>query len=398
MKNGLLARATLTLVTVLALASASGKPPQSVPTIRWSPVVGSSCGFDTDQIFPAEILALATRRVQKLPANYLGDPNAVLGVRIISSMPDTHVRVSIRVDRLAEETGFETTIPEANQQYEIWPTLRFDTRGLAGIRESFPTTAVFSVSANGVPLGEQTQTIQIRSVNDVPYACRTRDGQVRDLSYLFAAFVDENHPWIDSVSAVALKNQAIRQFIGYQGSPQDVIHQVFAIWNVLQRRQVRYSSITRPSGQSEAITSQHVRFLDETIEASQGNCVDGTVLFASIIYKLDMCPVLVLIPGHMFLGFHLDRQSCGQRRNWMFLETTLIGNPGLGMLQRKWKFLNPDSSYTSSESYRQFLHALDTGNSEFQSVMNSINSRQPGYHVIEIAVARRAGISAIPRF
>jgi hypothetical protein len=381
MKIGLLARATLRLVAVVALASAFGKPQQAAPTIRWSPIVESS-SVDTNQIFPAEILALANRRVERLPARYLGDPNGVLGVRIVSSTPDTHIRISIKVDRLAEETSFETTIPEANQEYEIWPTVRFDTRVLARIREAFPTTVVFSASANGVPLGEQAQTIQVRSVNDVPVLHRTRDGQVRDLSYLFAAFVDENHPWVDGVLAEALKSQAIRQFIGYQGSPQDVVHQVFAIWNALQRRQVRYSSITRPSGQSEAIMSQHVRFLDETIRASQANCVDGSVLFASIIYKLEMCPVLVLIPGHMFLGVYLDRQSCGQRRNLMFLETTVIGNPGLNVLQRQWKFLNPDSSYTSSESYRQFLRALDAGNREFQSVVNSINSHQPGYQVV----------------
>jgi hypothetical protein len=398
MKTGFLASISLILfVPVLSLASASTEPQQALPPVaanaNWSPIVEID-----DQLFPAEILALATRRVQNLPPTYLGDPNGVLGVAVVSPTPGARIRVSIRVDRLAEESSFEGTIPEASRQYDVYPVMRFDPHALAGIREAFPAIAVFSVWLDGAALGEQTRTIQVRSVNDVPFAHRTRDGRVQDLSFLFAAFVDENHPWIDGVLSEALKNQAIRQFIGYQGSPEEVVHQVFAIWNVLQRRQVRYSNITRPSGQSEAIMSQHVRFLDEAISSSQANCVDGTVLFASILYKLDMCPVLVLLPGHMFLGIHLDHQSCGQLRNLMFLETTLLGNPGLNQLQRGWKFINPDSSYRSSESYRQFLRALDTGNKEFQSVTASINSRQPGYHAIEIAAARQAGISAIPRF
>jgi hypothetical protein len=144
--------------------------------------------------------------------------------------------------------------------------------------------------------------------------------------------------------------------------------------------------------------SQHVRFLDETIRGSEANCVDGSALFASIIYKLGMCPVLVMVPGHMFLGFHTDGQSCGQGRNMLFLETTLIGNPGLNALQREWRFLNPDASYKNSASYRQFMYAVEAGNKEFQSALSGLNGHQPGYHVIEIASARRAGISAIPRF
>jgi hypothetical protein len=396
-------KAILLFAMLLAVGMSQAQPgpradqQQAASPVRWSPIVESS-SVDTDEVFPAEMLALAMRHVQKVRPTYLGDPNSVLGVKVVTATPNAHIRVLVKADRLVAESSFETSIPEANREYEIWPSLRFDSHTLTRIQESFPTTAVFTVFVNGVSVGEQTKTIRVRSVNDVPLFRKTRDGRVEDLSPLFAAFVDENHPWIDGVLSEALKYQAIREFTGYQSPPREVLHQVFAIWNVLQRRQVRYSSITRPSGESETIRSQHVRFLDETIRASQANCVDGTVLFASIIYKLGMCPVLVIIPGHMFLGFHVDSQSCGQGRNLVFLETTLIGDPGLNRLERGWRFQNPDMSYKSSESYRQFMRAVEEGNRKFQSIVSSVNNHQAGYHVVEIIQARRVGIAAIPHF
>jgi hypothetical protein len=389
------------LLTILAFAASvkaqSTAPAPSVPpappAVKWQPAIENS-SVDTDQLFPAEILAVAARRVkEKAPARYLGDPNSALGVLLTSSAADVHVRVSVKVDGLAEQSSFETTIPEANQQYEIWPTIRFNTRTLAKIQESFPTTAVFSVSVNGVAAGEQSRMIQVRSVNDVPLEYVTKDKQVFDVSPLFTAFVNENHPYIDRILREALRVNVVQHFAGYQGSPQDVYREIFAVWNVFQRQGVKYSSITTASGESEAVFSQHVRFLDEAIENSQANCVDGTVLFASVLYKLGIYPVLVLVPGHMFLGFYTD----AQRQQISFLETTLIGSPGLNDLQREWIF-KTDDGYLSSESYKQFSYALDFANEEFQKVRPQFEANTPGYMLIDVQAARRAGISPIARF
>ncbi len=380
----------LGFLATLAFASITAKA-QS-PTVKWQPVIENT-SIDTDQVFPAEILALAMRHPQKTQPRYLGDPNSVLGISLVSSVPDVKVRVSVKVDRLAEESSFEATIPEANQPFEIWPTIRFDTRALARIRESFPTTALFTVFVNGVLLGEQSRKIQVRSVNDVPYAQLTRDKHLRDMSPLFAAFVDENHPQIDRILHEALSLNVVQRFLGYQGSPQSVTREVFAVWNVLQRQGVKYSSITTPSGQSQTVVSQHVRFLDEAVQNSQANCVDGSVLFASILYKLGIYPVLVKLPGHMFLGYYTD----GQRQQIAFLETTRIGEPGLNSYQRSWRFKTEDG-YLSSESYNQFRQALSVGNGEFQQAAAQFKAKAPGYLLIDIQSARRAGISAIGRF
>jgi hypothetical protein len=171
-----------------------------------------------------------------------------------------------------------------------------------------------------------------------------------------------------------------------------VIREVFAIWNVLQRDGVKYSSITTPSSQSSAVFSQHVRFPDESVKFGQANCADGTVLFASALYKLGINPVLVKIPGHMFLGFFTD----AQRQQLAFVETTMIGSTGLNGFQKSWRFLSADS-YLSSESYRQFVAAMERGNAEFEQARPNLQARLPNYVVIDVDLARRAGLSPIPR-
>lgn len=392
LNEGNMRRIVILILAIFVLTHVT-KAQSASQTLKWEPAIENT-KVDVDELFPAEILAVAARRVHRnAPPRYLGDPNGALGIVLVSPTAGAKVRVTIKVDRLAEESSFEATIPEANQQYEIWPTMRFDTRALARIRESFPTTALFSVSVNGATAGEQSRTIQVRSVNDVPLAYMTKDKHVLDVSPLFAAFVDENHPYIDQILHEALRVNVVQQFKGYQGTQQDVTREVFAIWNVLQRKDVKYSSITTASGESRTVLSQHVRFLDEAVQNSQANCVDGTVLFASVLYKLGIYPVLVKIPGHMFLAFYTD----AQRQHISFLETTMIGAPGLNSIQRNWTFKTADG-YLSSESYKQFFAALNYGQQEFQKVAQQFQAKTPGYMLIDIQAARRAGISAIGRF
>lgn len=367
-------------------------PPVEPIGVDWHALIHSST-IATDEIFPSEILAMAMRPVPRVQPGYLGDPNGMFGIVMTNPAPNTRVRVTVTVDQLSQASTFEAILTDANRTYELWPTMRYDTRILAGTRQSFPATAHFAVSVNGRPAGEQSRTLRVRAVNDVPFAYVTTTGQLQDVSYLFAAFVNENSPVIDRILKDALAFNTVQSFRGYQGTPQDVFREAFAIWNVLQRRGIRYSSITQPSGQSKRVYSQHVRFLDEVIENDQANCVDGSVLFASVLYKLGIHPTLVLTPGHMFVGFFAD----AQRRQPVFIETTMVGSPGLNSLQKTWKFLSSDS-YLSSESYAQFKRAIDVGNRAFQQALPHIQAKQPRYQIIDIEAVRKMGIASIVRF
>jgi hypothetical protein len=95
----------------------------------------------------------------------------------------------------------------------------------------------------------------------------------------------------------------------------------------------------------------------------------------------------------MFVGFFTG----AQRQQPLYLETTLIGEPGLTSFERNWTFLT-GNGYLSSNSYQQFQHALAVGNTEMEQAIPHLQTKTPGYLLIDIDAVRRAGISPIPRF
>lgn len=143
-----------------------------------------------------------------------------------------------------------------------------------------------------------------------------------------AAYVNEEHPQIDKLLREALDTRIVNRFLGYQGNAhqsENVDKQVYALWNVLQKRNFKYSSTTNTSLSSNVVYTQRVRTLDDALESSQINCVDGSVLLASLMKAININPILVRIPGHMFVGYYTDKSH----KNMNFLETTMIGDVNL---------------------------------------------------------------------
>lgn len=126
---------------------------------------------------------------------------------------------------------------------------------------------------------------------------------------------------IDKLLREALDTRIVNRFLGYQGGAEVVDRQVYALWNVLQKRKFRYSSVSNTSLSSNVVFSQRVRTFDDALESSQINCVDGSVLFASLLRAINIEPILVRTPGHMFVGYYTD----SSHKDMNFLETTMIG-------------------------------------------------------------------------
>lgn len=78
---------------------------------------------------------------------------------------------------------------------------------------------------NGKSLGDKTETLQIRSINDCPSGVanseETGDDEniengSADLGWMFAAYVNENHPQLDKILQEALATKIVAAFDGYQ--------------------------------------------------------------------------------------------------------------------------------------------------------------------------------------
>src|SRR5579871_2934322 len=285
----------LVILCVTVVIGSIYSVPQEIVSLTWEPVLPT-------QMFPAKILAVGGMQ-SKGASPILCDPRSSFRVKVKSSTPASRVHVEVKVDGFfIDASSCDVTLENAGQEYLIAPTPRWDMHKLAYNDEPSPATIVVNVKADGLDLGQKTSRLQIRAVNDIPVAVKDEEGHITDQSRLFAAFVNENSPIIDEILKESLEWGAVQQITGYRqgkASADDVRMQVFAIWNVLQRHRVKYSSITTASGFSDNVRSQSVRFVDETFRMDQANCVDGSVLFASVLYKIGIFPVLVRKPGHM---------------------------------------------------------------------------------------------------
>jgi len=364
----------------------------------------STIGMD-GHIFPSLIISTATwsDEAKKILANnkrnkkleVLGDPLGLFIVAVNNIKPDTKIKVEVSLGNIANNSIYEGVLKQENKIYVIKPSIDYNYQQLLAMKQPAPLNAKFTLYLDGEKIGEQIKTITVRSINDAPIAA-IEDSKIVDTSWVFAAYVNENNPYIDSLLREAINTGEINRFAGYQGDPQEVYQQVYAIWNVLQRRGVKYSSITTPTAVSNKIFSQYVRFFDDSLNTAQANCIDGTVLFASILRRIGINPKIILVPGHAFLGFDLN--SNGNQVG--FLETTMIGLTDLGKqgenLDDTFSKLLGVKSIKNQNSYNGFVSAIREGeNKAKQAWPKLMANNDPNYKIIDIDKARKTGVTPI---
>jgi hypothetical protein len=266
----------------------------------------------------------------------------------------------------------------------------------------------FEVEVNGESVGEQHETLQVRSINDCPFAVANSEETLDDenfiagnaaLGWMFAAYVNENHPMLDKILQEALETKIVSAFKVTTHEHDETLRQVFALWSALQKRGLQYSSTTTTPGGSETVQSQFVRFVDQSLTNTQANCVDGSVLFASLLRKISIEPFLVTVPGHMYVGFYLG----AGKSQFVALETTLLGVPdaadekkpgdpaALTALRDKL-----DAAVKTRRDWKTFAKAVQTGTEDLIKNRPKLDAADPSYQWIDLAEARTQGIMPIP--
>lgn len=353
------------------------------------------------QVFPSLVVATATMKAdpdEEPDEAIIGEQDGRLGALVGGVDAGTKLKLVIKANHFMEESSVQGSFPEDVDACALCPRINWKYDALLKHRQVEPLNAVMELFADGESQGTKTETLTMRSLNDCPlYAAEVdedgqvvEDGEGTDLTWMFAAYVNENHPWVDQVTKEALAAGVVDHFDGYQsGEPDQVLNQVFAVWNVLQRRGMKYSDITTQSAESPVVFSQHVRLFDESVNATQANCVDGTVLFASVLRKIGINPHLVLVPGHCFLAFDLDREG----EQMLGLETTMMGNANLKKLDSKKISDTLREANKNKESWASFSAAVAQGSAQIEEAGDKFDDdTEVRYQIISVAEARKLGI------
>jgi len=387
------------------------------PFSRAEEVEWSTAANMDHQLFPSLIIATASVRpveptdeeAEKPDPYLLGERFGLVGVSIKAPVANAKVKVTVKENDLMAATTWSGELAEEGKDYFIAPKVNYKFEKLRQVTQQVPMNVTFAVEVDGEPAGEKLETLQVRSINDCPFGVSNSEETLNDenfiagsaaLGWMFAAYVNENHPMLDKILQDALETKIVSAFRVTTHEHDETLKQVFALWSALQKRGLQYSSTTTTPGGSETVQSQFIRFVDQSLTNTQANCVDGSVLFASLLRKISIEPFLVTVPGHMYVGFYLG----AGKSQFVALETTVIGLPdvadekkpgdpaALTTLRDKL-----DAAVRARRDWKTFAKALQVGTEDLAKNKEKLDvTGDPNYQWIDLAEARAQGIMPIP--
>jgi hypothetical protein len=145
-------------------------------------------------------------------------------------------------------------------------------------------------------------------------------GTWQDMTRYLGAFVTPNAPEIMSYVRKALDKHPDKRLVGYQIGTAEVTSQVRAIYEALVESRIAYVNSIIDFTPEIGMNNQRVRLPRESLTDQSANCIDGTVLFASLLEAISLNPAIVIVPGHAFLAWETGRNS----NEWKYLETTMV--------------------------------------------------------------------------
>ena len=346
-----------------------------------------------NEVFPALELSQARRRVVATSTDHvLGNGSGLIAVRVRARHAGEHVLLHVSVPGLGAPVRFAATLAQAGVDYELHPPLDWDVPHLSALATPQTTQLTFALDRDGAAAGTREVAVSLRPLNEALYFVRDGGDSV-DLSWIFAAYVDERDAVVDRILEAALKSGIVDKFDGYAEADSNAVYrQVWAIWQALTDHGIRYSGADPAIERGPREFSQRVRFLADTWADRSANCVDGSVLIASVLQRIGLRSFLVLVPGHAFVGFYTDADA----QRTAYLETTLLG--ATVAAPAKWPEFSADVAPTRDNraSLAGFAAALAAGRAHHARVARKLDGRhRPDYAVIDISAARAFGIRPI---
>jgi hypothetical protein len=147
-------------------------------------------------------------------------------------------------------------------------------------------------------------------------------GTRRDLSRYYGAWVTPHVEPVQALVRRAANRVPDHRIAGYQGrrNPETTTAQVRALFETLKAEGLTYVDSLIDFGSSVGTVTQRTRLPRESLRHKSANCIDGTVLMASLLEAASLQPAIVLVPGHAFVGW----ETWEGTDEWDYLETTMI--------------------------------------------------------------------------
>jgi hypothetical protein len=182
-------------------------------------------------------------------------------------------------------------------------------------------TAVIEVSdLAGRMVHDATIPVRLRSVDDMFWGSKFK------YAPYIASWVTPHDADVEKALAVAKNLMPLRRLPGYEPwkdaaqQERSTYLQAKAIYDALKRQGLSYVKSSLTFGENTGV-SQRIRMPKESIATNSANCIDAAVMFSSAFENLAMDPIVVLVPGHAYVGVRVAHGSA----KYLFFDAALIG-------------------------------------------------------------------------
>lgn len=295
------------------LANTSAPPPLRVPVTRGiEPTYVVEAGID-GEIFPALANFASLQRPKErdfgtFTITITNSTEALLNARVSVQVPgwsDAELQnVSIGSGEVRQLLFAPVFLPRLYENHEI----------------AAATAEIKVTDSTNRTLHTETLPIHLRSVDDMYW------GEDFRFAPFIASWVTPHDPRVELVLMKAKEFMPGRRLPGYEEwrSPdqqrQTTMQEARALYRALQETGVSYVKSSLTFGRNTSV-SERIRMPGSSLEHLSANCIDGVVMYASLFENLGMDPVVVLVPGHAYVGVRDARDS----NFYLYIETAITG-------------------------------------------------------------------------
>jgi hypothetical protein len=175
------------------------------------------------------------------------------------------------------------------------------------------------------PLANTVEQMRILPIDTFVFARRDKASpNLIDWSWMIAAWVSKNqavlHPIIQK--ARELNGGETRGYAVSGDVPAAVRAQAEALYEALrQNTKITYDDSATVFHLEGNDYAQRVRLPYRSLRDESANCLDGSVLFASLLATIGLHPIILLLPRHAIVGW---KQEDSETSDTDFLETTSL--------------------------------------------------------------------------
>lgn len=294
------------------LADTSAQPPHIQVTPGMQPTYSIKPGID-GEIFPAL-------------ANYASLQSAddrVFGSFVVTvtnpSSTTLDARISLEVPGWSDLELQNVTVKSGERRKLIFAPA-FLPRFYANHEIKAATAIVNVTDPHGRLLHAETVPVRLRSIDDMYW------GPGFKFAPLIASWVTPHDPEVERILTRAKEFMPGRRLPGYEEWKTQAqqrlmtIQESRAIYEAVQQAGVSYVKSSITFGHNSSV-SERVRMPGESLHQLSANCIDGVVMYASLFENLGMDPVVVLVPGHAYVGV----RDADHSDSYIYLETAITG-------------------------------------------------------------------------